>query len=92
MRRLAAWLGVAVGLIAGASAAHAAESRTKTADTRPDAELLLQLDLLREADLAKQRDLYRRMPILERLRLLEQLGVLDHESDVTPSRKEGSRQ
>ncbi|MBI2205342.1 MAG: hypothetical protein HYU41_15950 [Candidatus Rokubacteria bacterium] len=91
MRRRAAWLGVVVGLVAGASAAPATESRPRTTDSRPDAELLLQLDLLREADLAKQRDLYRRMPVVERLRLLEQLGVLDHESDVTPSRKGGSQ-
>lgn len=71
-----------VGLLAP-SPARAVSTPTPD-ESRPEAEMLLDLDLLRGKDLPRDREILRRLPLLEQLRLLEGLRMLESEIPVAP--------
>jgi hypothetical protein len=66
-------LGLALSGVLGPVVARATEPDA----TRPDAEMLLDLDLLRDPELMRRRPLLERMRLLEFLRLLEGLRFFE---------------
>jgi len=57
-------------------------------DSKPDAQMLLDLDLLKDADFAREGHFLTRMRVIERLRMLETLPVLDSQMPTDASRRE----
>jgi len=56
--------------------------------SKPDAQMLLDLDLLKDADFAREARFLTRMRVIERLRMLETLPVLDSQMPTDASRRE----
>lgn len=87
MTRPSAWLAALLFGLASATLTRPAAGQ-QSANPKPDAQMLLDLDLLRDADLARDRSLLARMRLIERLRMLEALPALDSETQTETPPKE----